>query len=79
MEEKLQSAFIDGLGLDPDFGNWETLQYRQIPQWDSVAHMQLIGEIEDVFDIMLETEDVIALSSFPVSKEILVKYGINFD
>ena len=78
-EVQLQTAFIDGLGLDPEFSAWDTLQYRKIPEWDSVAHMQLIGEIEDVFDIMLDTEDVIAMSSYLVAKEILVKYEVSFE
>ena len=53
MEDKLQAAFVEALGLDPDATDWANLAYRGIPEWDSVAHMQLVGEIEDTFDIML--------------------------
>jgi hypothetical protein len=38
--------------------------------------MALVAEIEDAFDIMLETDDVIGLSSFEVAKEILARYGV---
>ncbi len=74
---KLQQAFIDALGLDGDATDWANLKYRGIPEWDSVAHMQLVAEIEDAFDIMLETDDVIGMSSFTVAREILAKYGVD--
>jgi hypothetical protein len=41
--------------------------------------MALVAEIETQFDIMLETEDVIDLSSFRKGQEILsTKYGVVF-
>lgn len=76
MDEKLKAAFVEGLGIDAQDTDWSSLKYRGVPQWDSVAHMALVAEIEDAFDIMLETDDVIALSSFGAAKEILVKYGV---
>ena len=54
------------------------LAHRSIDEWDSVAHMQLVGEIEDAFDIMLETQDVLDMSSFGKATEIFGKYGIDF-
>lgn len=51
------------------------LQYRDMG-WDSVAHMVLMSEIENSFDIMLDTDDVIDFSSFEKGKEILKKYDI---
>lgn len=76
MEDKLKSAFVEALGIVPEDTDWQSLRYRGIPEWDSVAHMQLVAEIEDTFDIMLETDDVIGLSSFEVAKQILAKYGV---
>ncbi len=57
----------------------EHLEYQAIPAWDSVGHMGLIAAIEDCFDIMMDTDDIIDLSSFEKGKEILGKnYGIEF-
>ena len=67
-EEKLISAFVAGLGIDAANTDWENLKYREIPEWDSVAHMQVIAEIEDV----------IAMSSYPTAREIVTKYDISF-
>lgn len=66
-----------GLGLDQDFSENE-MKYREIKQWDSVGHMQLISQIESDFDIMIDTQDVIDMSSFQKAKEILKKYGVAF-
>lgn len=77
-EDTLKAAFAEGLGLSPDDVDWTTLAYREIPEWDSVAHMQVVAEIEDAFDIMLEIDDVIGMSDFRVTKEILGKYDVSF-
>jgi len=38
----------------------------------------LITEIETEFDIMMDTDDIIALSSVGKAKPILEKYGVTF-
>jgi acyl carrier protein len=76
-EQKLKSIFSEVLGIDEESVTDE-LTYNSIPEWDSVAHMALVAEIDDQFDIMLDTEDVIDMSSFAKAKEILKKYGIEF-
>ena len=52
------------------------LRYRGVPSWDSLGHMNLIGELEEVFDVMLETPDMLAFSSYEKGKEIMKKYGV---
>lgn len=52
------------------------LKYQGIEAWDSVGHMGLIAAIEDAFEIMLEPDDIIDLSSFEKGQEILQKYNI---
>jgi acyl carrier protein len=54
------------------------LKYQDVDLWDSVGHMTLVAALEDAFDIMLETDDIIELSSFEKGKEILLKYEIKF-
>jgi acyl carrier protein len=39
--------------------------------------MHLIDRIEQEFDLVIDTEDVIALNSFAKAKEIIKKYEIN--
>lgn len=76
-KEKLIHVFVGALGLSADFqlGN---LKYNDIPEWDSIAHMALVAQLDDTFDIMLDTEDVIEINSFQTAIEILKKYGVVF-
>ena len=75
MQEKLKSVFAEVLDI-PLSVDFEQLSYRSIPEWDSVAHMQLVAALETAFDVMLETNDVIGMSSFGKAREILAKYGV---
>lgn len=52
------------------------LEYQGIEAWDSVGHMGLIAALEDAFDIMMDTDDIIDLSSYEKGKDILKKYGV---
>jgi acyl carrier protein len=72
--EKLHTAFVEALDINPD-SIADSYSYGD-DKWDSVAHMALVVSIEAQFDIMMETDDVIDLSSVGKAKEILAKYGI---
>lgn len=76
--QKLKKCFLVGLGISNEISDAE-LKYREIKQWDSVGHMQLVTQIESDFDIMMDTQDVIDMSSFTKAKEILTKYGVTFE
>jgi acyl carrier protein len=77
-EEKLKRCFVEAFNISEDT-DFESLNYRGIEQWDSLGHMQLVVAIETNFEIMLETDDVIDMSSFNKAKDILGKYGIEFN
>jgi acyl carrier protein len=75
--KKLIEAFCNALEIDASIVK-DDLQYQSIEQWDSISHMILIAEIEDVFDIEIDTDDVIDMSTVEKAKEILNKNGIEF-
>lgn len=72
--EKYTNAFVETFAVTADEA--KTLEYQQIPQWDSVGHMTLVAAIEDAFDIMMDTDDIIDFSSFAKGIEILKKYNV---
>ena len=74
-ESKLRQAFSETLNISPDRINDE-LEYNTIKQWDSIAHMALIAAIEQTFDILMETDDIINMSSYAKAKEIVGKYVV---
>lgn len=73
--EKYNQTFVTALEIDMELVN-ENLTYQSIENWDSVGHMGLVAELEDAFEIMLETDDIIDFSSYEKGKEILAKYGV---
>lgn len=75
MKEKLKEVFSQALEI-PANEITDELAYSQHKKWDSTAHMILVAEIESVFDIMLDTDDIIDMSSFAKAKEIIAKYDI---
>ena len=73
---RLDRAFRFGLGLDDDV-KLKGLAYGEPEDWDSVAHMQLVAALENAFDIMLDTDDVIAMSDYGQVRRILAeRYGV---
>ena len=74
-KERYEKVFVEALALSPDVIN-DALVYNSVPSWDSVGHMTLMAALETEFDIMLDTEDIIAFSSFGKGIEILTKYGV---
>ena len=75
--EKYINAFTEALEVKED--QVEGLEYQAIAEWDSVGHMTLVSAIEEAFDIMMDTEDIIDFSSYEKVKEILSNnYGVAF-
>lgn len=76
--EKYNNVFIETFKINES--ELANLKYQDIIAWDSVGHMGLVAALEDAFDIMLDTTDIIDLSSYTKGKEILSKpdYGVEF-
>lgn len=72
--EKYNKVFIESFEITES--DLDRLEYQSIEQWDSVGHMSLIAALEDTFEIMLDTDDIIDLSSYVKGKEILAKYDL---
>lgn len=76
-QEKYDQAFTETFAISAD--KLPGLKYQAIEAWDSVGHMNLIAALEDAFDIMMDTDDIIDLSSYEKGKEILAEnYDIEF-
>ena len=73
--ERLKVVFAEALGL-PAEKITDDLTYNSIKEWDSTAHMILVAALEDTFDVMLDTDDIIDMSSVAKAREILKKYDI---
>lgn len=73
-KEKYVNAFVESLEISAD--QLKGLKYQEVEAWDSVGHMGLIAAIEDAFDIMMDTDDIIDFNSFEKGIELLKKYDV---
>jgi acyl carrier protein len=75
--ETYNNAFTETFEITED--KLAGLKYQDIEAWDSVGHMALIAALEDAFDIMMDTDDIIDFSSYEKGKEILSEnYEVEF-
>lgn len=74
--EKYNHSFVKALSITEDKLE-DSLNYQDIPEWDSVGHMSLVAELEDNFGIMMDTDDIIDFNSYQKGKEILKNYDID--
>jgi acyl carrier protein len=76
-KQKYDQVFMESFSIDKSALD-ETLEYNTIQSWDSIGHMGMIAGIEEMFDIMMETDDIIDFGSYTKGFEMLAKYGIKF-
>jgi acyl carrier protein len=72
--EKYDQTFINSFLVNER--ELSTLNYQDVDAWDSIGHMKMIAVLEEVFNIMIETDDVLDFSSYSKGFKILKKYGI---
>lgn len=77
-KELLRTCFSRTLGI-PIERVTDDLAYNTIEEWDSVGHMALVADIESAFDVMLDTDDILNLSSVREAVKILSRLGVDFD
>jgi len=54
-KNKYIEIFIKSLSIDKKKFT-EKLKYNDIPEWDSIGHMTLMSELEDGFNISIDTD-----------------------
>lgn len=76
-EQRLLKVFSQALAI-PEIQIKDELEYNSIQEWDSTAHMALVAQLEAEFNIMLDIDDIIDMSSVGKCKQLLSKYDVNF-
>ena len=74
-EEKYDKIFIDSFSVEKSVLN-DKFVYQSVPEWDSVGHMSMIAEIEEAFEIEMETDDIIEFGSYTIGIQMLAKYYV---
>lgn len=73
-QTRLAGVFATALEIPVEEIN-DDLKYNEDKRWDSTAHMILIAQLEGEFELMLDIDDIIDMSSFLQAKLILKKYN----
>lgn len=76
-KEKYQDIFMNIFNVDAEALN-ETFNFKDVAEWDSMTHLTLISELEDAFDVMFETEDILHFGGYNNGMKILTRYGVEF-
>jgi len=71
IDEKLESILKDVFQIKSI--QLEANMY-EIPEWNSLKHIQLITTIEEVFNITIDFADSIEMTSIPIIKSKILEY-----
>lgn len=74
VRDRVFSAFKESFDLEDD-ANTAKLVYQDYPEWTSVGHMILVAALESEFDTMLETDDILEMSTFEKAVTTMSKYA----
>lgn len=70
-KEQFEEIFKAIMGTTYFDENWAM---NSIAEWDSLKHIQLIAEVEDVLNIQFDYEDIIVMNSIAKIDEVLCRY-----
>jgi len=73
--EKLNNIFCEVFSVEQSVLNSDFCK-DNVEGWDSVRQLSLTTALEDEFDIMLDAEDILEVTSYEKTKAILKKYDI---
>ena len=63
MENKLNKIFSNVFHLDENDDKTE-LKMGDLPNWDSMGHLNLITSLEEELDIFFTNEEIVKINSF---------------
>jgi len=76
VRERLRSVFVTAFELSPD-DDVENLRHRDHPRWDSIGHLSLVVAIEDEFEVELDSNQLIGISTFDAALATLRELGVD--
>ena len=55
----------------------DEMSRKTVKEWDSMAHLMLISEIESAFEVTMDDDDIIEIQTVMDLKKTLQKLGIS--
>jgi acyl carrier protein len=76
--EKLNKIFCEVYSVEESALN-ETFINTNVDSWDSIHQLSMVAAIEEAFDLMMDAEDILEMTSYDSVKKLLTdKYEISF-
>lgn len=76
--EKLNQIFCDVYSVEESALN-EDFVNTNVETWDSIHQLSMVASIEEAFDLMMDAEDILEMTSYVNVKNLLTsKYEIAF-
>lgn len=74
--EKLNAIFCEVFSVEEVALN-ETFINTNVETWDSIHQLSMVAAIEEAFDLMMDAEDILEMTSYENVKQLLAsKYEI---
>jgi acyl carrier protein len=77
-DTKLKQILAKVLLIDEKMVSDDTSR-KKVEEWDSMAHLMLVSEIEGVFDVAMSDDDIMGIKTVGDIKKILKKLGTPFE
>ena len=74
-EERLEEILARVLLVDKANIN-DKMSRKDTEEWDSMAHLMLVSEIESAFGIMMSDDDIMEIDTVGDIKKVLRKLGV---
>lgn len=73
--EKFNQAFVEVFGVEETALTVDFTK-ENVDSWDSVHQLNIIAILEESFDIMMDPEDIMELTSYEKGMAIVAKYNV---
>jgi len=54
----------------------DSMSRKNVKEWDSMAHLMLVSELESAFEVTIDDEDIMEIQTVADIKKTLKKLGI---
>ena len=75
VDKKLKTILAKVLLIDESKVSDE-MSRKTVKEWDSMAHLMLVTEIETAFEVTLDDDDIMEIQTVADIKKTLQKHGI---
>ena len=74
-DKKLKTILVKVLLIDESQIN-DDMSRKTVKDWDSMAHLMLVSEIESAFEVTMDDDDIMEIQTVADIKKTLQKLGI---